>query len=116
MFQNIIVKKHSTSESNKIKVSYELFTTYFHNTAIQENILTSKEEQFQEGFLRELFVKILGYTLNPNPNFNLITEQKNEKDSKKADGAIIVKGEVVGVIELKDHKTIDLKPFMSFMD
>jgi len=109
MFQNIIVKKYSTSESNKIKVSYELFTTYFHNTAIQENILTSKEEQFQEGFLRELFVKILGYTLNPNPNFNLITEQRNEKDSKKADGAIIVKGEVVGVVELKDHKTIDLK-------
>lgn len=109
MFQNIIVKKYIISESNKIKASYELFTSYFHNTAIQENILTSKEEQFQEGFLRELFVKILGYTLNPNPNFNLITEQKNEKDSKKADGAIIVKGEVVGVIELKDHKTIDLK-------
>lgn len=109
MFQNIILKKYITSESNKIKASYGLFTTYFHNAAIQENILTSKEEQFQEGFLRELFVKILGYTLNPNPNFNLITEQRNEKDSKKADGAIIVKGEVVGVIELKDHKTIDLK-------
>ena len=27
----------------------------------QKNILQSKEEQFQEGFLRELFVKVLGY-------------------------------------------------------
>ena len=27
----------------------------------QKNILQSKEEQFQEGFLRELIVKVLGY-------------------------------------------------------
>ena len=74
----------------------------------QANILNSKEEQFQEGFLRELFVKILGYTLNPDPNFNLTTEKKNETNSKKADGAILVDGKVVGVIELKDHKTPDL--------
>ena len=37
----------------------------------------------EEGFLRELFVKILGYTLNPEPNFNLTTELKNEKGAKK---------------------------------
>ena len=74
----------------------------------QRNILNSKEEQFQEGFLRELFVKILGYTLNPDPNFNLTTEKKNETNSKKADGAILVDDKVVGVIELKDHKTPDL--------
>ncbi|MDR2145838.1 MAG: N-6 DNA methylase, partial [Tannerella sp.] len=77
--------------------------------AIQENIRNSKEEQFQEGFLRELFVKILGYTLNPTPDYTLITEQKNETDSKKADGSMLVGAEVVGVIELKDTKTTDLK-------
>jgi hypothetical protein len=70
--------------------------------------LQSKEEQFQEGFLRELFVKILGYTLNPSPDFNLITEQKNETNSKKADGAILLNDKVIGIIELKDHKTTDL--------
>lgn len=48
------------------------------------------EEQFQEGFLRELFVKILGYTLNPSADFNLTTEYKNLKDSKKADVAIVI--------------------------
>ena len=55
-----------------------------------------------------MFVKVLGYTLNPSPDYNLITEQKNETNSKKADGAILVDGKVVGVIELKDHKTTDL--------
>jgi len=109
IFQNIVLKKYITSESDKIKTAYELFTVFFHKKEIQENILKSNEEQFQEGFLREFFVKILGYTLNPDANYNLITERKNENDSKKADGAIIIKGEVVGIIELKDHKTINLK-------
>ena len=81
---------------------------YFLNPEVQQNIIVSNEEQFQEGFLRELFVNVLGYTLNPSPGFNLITEQKNETDSKKADGAILQDGNVIGVIELKDHKTTDL--------
>jgi hypothetical protein len=34
-------------------------------------------------------VKVLGYTLNPDPNFDLTSELKNEKGSKKADGAIL---------------------------
>ncbi len=33
---------------------------------------------------------VLGYTLNPSPGYNLITEQKNETNSKKADGAIVI--------------------------
>ena len=53
-------------------------------------------------------MKILGYTLNPSPDYNLITEQKNEANSKKADGAILIEEKVVGIIELKDHKTPDL--------
>ena len=109
LFQNKVLKKYITTESDKIKVAYQAYAAYFHNVAIQENIRSSKEEQFQEGFLRELFVKVLGYTLNPAPNYNLITEQKNETNSKKADGAILVNGEVTGIIELKDLKTTDLK-------
>jgi len=109
LFQSATLKKYLTAEGDKIVAAYGLYSTYFHNSEIQENIRNSKEEQFQEGFLRELFVKILGYTLNPAPNYNLITEKKNEKGSKKADGAILVNGEVVGIIELKDHKTTDLK-------
>jgi hypothetical protein len=109
LFQNSILKKYLKGVEDKTSTAYEQYVAYFHNLEIQENIRNSKEEQFQEGFLRELFVKILGYTLNPEPNFNLITEHKNETGSKKADGAILVNGEVVGVIELKDGKTTDLK-------
>ena len=109
IFQKNILKKYlSTLNADIIESAWKQYLSYFLNPDIQQNIRQSKEEQFQEGFLRELFVKVLGYTLNPSPNYNLITEQKNESNSKKADGAIIVGGNVVGVIELKDHKTTDL--------
>lgn len=109
LFQNKILKKYIATESEKVQTAYQAYSAYFYDVAVQENIKNSKEEQFQEGFLRELFVKVLGYTLNPMPNYNLITEQKNETNSRKADGAILVDGEVVGIIELKDTKTTDLK-------
>ena len=109
LFQKNILKKYlATLPAERIDAAWSTFQSYFLNADIQQNILQSKEEQFQEGFLRELFVKVLGYTLNPSPDFNLITEQKNETNSKKADGAILIDGKVVGVIELKDHKTPDL--------
>lgn len=109
IFQKNILKKYlSTLNADIIESAWKQYQSYFLNPDIQQNIRQSKEEQFQEGFLRELFVKVLGYTLNPSPNYNLITEQKNESNSKKADGAIIVGGNVVGVIELKDYKTTDL--------
>ena len=109
LFQKNIVKKYlATLPLEVTGLAWSQYKSYFLNPAIQQNILQSKEEQFQEGFLRELFVKILGYTLNPSPDYNLITEQKNEANSKKADGAILLDDKVIGVIELKDHKTTDL--------
>lgn len=92
----------------QVKAAWEQYKALFLNQIRQDNIHASKEEQFQEGFLRDLFVKTLGYTINPDPDFNLITEKKNEKDSKKADGAIQRDGKVIGIIELKDHKTPNL--------
>lgn len=108
-FQNSVIKKYLAALDNeRVAKAWEQYKSYFLNKEIQDNIRSSKEEQFQEGFLRELFVKVFGYTLNPSPNFNLITEQKNETDAKKADGAILRDDKVIGVIELKDHKTTDL--------
>ena len=109
LFQRTVINKYLKELDGKILASYKKFTDYFHNTEIQENIRNSKEEQFQEGFLRELFVKILGYTIHPEPGFNLITEKKNVTDSKKADAAFSVNNEVVGVIELKDTKITNLR-------
>ena len=91
IFQRNILNKYIESlDISMIQDRYMRYSDYFLDPAIQENIHQSKEEQFQEGFLRELFVKILGYTLNPSPNYNLITEKKNEGNSKKADGAMLV--------------------------
>lgn len=109
LFQKTIVNKYKHALPKETTAQpWQTFQQYFLNKDIQQNILQSKEEQFQEGFLRELFVKVLGYTLNPSPDYNLITEKKNENDAKKADGAILLDGKVIGVIELKDHKTTDL--------
>ena len=109
LLQKNIVKKYlGLLNDEQIQKPWEQYQSYFLNEEIQANIHKIKEEQFQEGFLRELFVKVLGYTINPSPNYNLTTEQKNEVGSKKADGAIIIDDKVIGVIELKDHKTPDL--------
>jgi len=109
LFQKSVEKKYLNElDSSLIDEKFEEFKAYFHNPEIQENIRNSKEEQFQEGFLRELFVKILGYTLNPQPNFNLTTELKNIDDSKKADGAILKDDNAIAIIELKSTNTTDL--------
>ncbi len=109
LFQKSVEKKYLDElDSKLIDKKSKAFQKYFGNSEIQENIKNSKEEQFQEGFLRELFVNIFEYTLNPNPGFNLTTEQKNVSDSKKADGAILKEDRAVAVIELKSTDTTDL--------
>ncbi|WP_162127728.1 Eco57I restriction-modification methylase domain-containing protein [Flavobacterium phycosphaerae] len=109
LFQKTVVQKYSnTLTKSTVEQQWQLYSTIFHNVTKQDNIRNSKEEQYQEGFLRELFVQVLGYTLNPDPDYNLITEQKNETNSKKADGAIILNDNVHAVIELKGTDTTDL--------
>lgn len=109
LFQKSVEKKYLNDlDTTLINKKYTDFQKYFGDSEIQENIRNSKEEQFQEGFLRELFVSILGYTLNPHPNFNLTTELKNIANSKKADGAILKGEDATAVIELKGTDTTDL--------
>lgn len=109
LFQKTVLKKHLQElNTTSIDAAYERFVGYFQNATIQQNIRNAKEEQFQEGFLRELFGTVLNYTLNPQPDFNLTTELKNTTNSKKADGAILVDNKAVAVIELKGTETTDL--------
>lgn len=109
LFQKSVEKKYLNElDTTLIDQKYKAFQDYFGNSEIQENIRNAKEEQFQEGFLRELFVSIFGYTLNPQPNFNLTTELKNIANSKKVDGAILRNGDALAVIELKGTDTTDL--------
>ena len=109
LFQNsVVIKQLQSQDKTKLINQWNVFKNHFHNPTIQENIRNSKEEQYQGEFLIDLFVNVLGYTKNPTPDFNLTTEYKNVKDSKKADGAIIVNGKVKAVIELKGTNTTDL--------
>uniref|UniRef100_UPI0040486098 Eco57I restriction-modification methylase domain-containing protein n=1 Tax=Mariniflexile sp. TaxID=1979402 RepID=UPI0040486098 len=110
LFQTSVLKTYLTQQdSNVVERAYKKYTKYFHNLTIQENIKNSKEEQYQAKFLDELFVNILDYTLNPKPDFNITTEFKNQKGAGKADGAILSKGNAIGVIELKGTNTKDLE-------
>ena len=59
LFQNSVVNKYlKQQDSDVVGKAYNKFAKYFHNPTIQQNIRERKEEQFQEGFLIELFVNI----------------------------------------------------------
>ncbi len=106
IFQKSVVNKYLKSLDNeRVLQAYQILRKYYGNMLRVNNILQLKEENYQEGFLREIFVNVLGYTINPDVNFNLTTEFKNKTDNKKADGAILKDNQAVGVIELKSTKT-----------
>tara|TARA_R110002051_G_scaffold4229_5_gene22725 strand:+ start:49173 stop:52445 length:3273 start_codon:yes stop_codon:yes gene_type:complete len=110
LYQASVLKTYlKQQDAATVGKAYKKYTKYFLNPTIQENIRNSKEEQFQATFLTELFVNILSYTLNPNPSFDLTTEFKNQKNARKADGAILKGEEAIGVIELKGTNTKDLE-------
>ena len=109
LFQRAVLKKYLAQlNDQEIDEAWEKFTGHFHDPEIRENIRNSKEEEYQAGFLRDLFVNVLGYTMSPASGYNLKLEQRDEKGSKKADGALLVDDNVVGVIELKGTDTTDL--------
>ena len=110
LFQTSVLKNYINLQDNAIvDKAYKKYVKYFLNPTIQENIRSSKEEEYQGIFLTELFVNILDYTLKPKADFNLVAEYKNQTNSRKADGAILHNDIAVGVIELKGTKTKDLE-------
>ena len=110
LFQLSVLNKYLKLQDKAATAkAFKKFTKHFHNPSIQENIKNSKEEEYQGPFLTDLFVNILGYTMKPQPNYNLVAEQKNQTNSKKSDGAILKDETAIAVIELKGTKTKDLK-------
>ncbi|MDA3859851.1 MAG: transposase, partial [Melioribacteraceae bacterium] len=115
IFQKSVVNKHLANlDKGQVEKAYQKFRENYNSAKIKE-IKNLKEEEYQYGFLRDIFVDVLGYILKPNENYNLAREFKNQGDSKKADGAIVTRGHVpladkaIAVIELKSTKTKDLK-------
>ena len=108
IFQKSVINKHLKNlDKAQVEKAYLKFRTNYSPAKI-EKIKQLKEEEYQDGFLREIFVDVLGYTLRPDENFDLQREFKNQTDGKKADGAIIKNENAIAVIELKSAKTKDL--------
>lgn len=108
LFQESIIRKHlGYLDQEVIDQAYIRFKEVYSANKIA-NIKIAKEEQYQEGFIKDIFGTVLGYSVFPEQPFNIQTEKKNVADSKKADGAIFQGEDVVGVIELKDNKTKNL--------
>jgi len=109
LFQKSVLNKFIKSQDTvKIEAAYQRFSDIFLQVDRQSEIRSMKEEEYQDGFLDDLFVNILGYIKRPNAGFNLVREKKNEADSKKADGAILKNDSPLAVIELKGTDTTDL--------
>ena len=110
LFQQSVLKKYIQDlDKEKLQDAWLQFQAHFFNATIQQNILNAKEEEYQEGFVRDLFVSMLGHTLKPQPGYNLVMEQKSTSDATKSDGALLsAAGNVIGVIELKDTNSTDL--------
>ncbi|NOZ45299.1 MAG: restriction endonuclease subunit M, partial [Chlorobi bacterium] len=114
IFQKSVINKHLANLDKELTEKAYLKFKENYSPAKIEKIKYLKEEEYQDGFLRDLFVDVFGYTLKPDNNYNLVREFKNQEDGKKADGAIlnpdIISGEkAIAVIELKSTKTKDLK-------
>jgi len=108
IFQKSVIQKHLAHlEQSQLDAAFNRFKQNYSVDKIQQ-IKSLKEEEYQDGFLRDIFVNVFGYTLKPAAHFNLVREFKNQTDGKKADGAILKEGNAVAVIELKSTKTKDL--------
>jgi len=108
IFQKSVIQKHVNNlDTEKVDKAFEIFRKNYNHPKI-EQVKSLKEEEYQDGFFRDIFVDVLGYTLRPDENFNLQREFKNQSDGKKADGAILKDDNAIAVIELKSTKTKDL--------
>ena len=108
LFQEAIIRKHLLNlDEEVIDSAYREYKRVYSTEKIK-NIRVAKEEQYQEGFIKEIFGSVLGYSVYPESPYNIETEKKNETNSRKADGAILKDDKVIGVIELKDNKTKNL--------
>ena len=109
IFQKSIVDKYlDTLEFDVVDKAYNSYKQIYSAQKIQR-IKQLKEEQYQGGFLQDIFGSVLGYTIDPEVGYNLELEKKNETNAKKADGAILKDEKVIGVIELKSNTTKNLE-------
>ena len=82
IFQASVISKYLKNlDMDKVDLAFSKFKENFNPSKIAL-IKSMKEEEYQDGFLRDLFVDVLGYTLKPDENFDLVREHKNQTDGK----------------------------------
>jgi len=109
IFQKSVIKNALDKfDKEQLDTAYNSFKNNFTFEKI-ERIKKLNEEKYQDGFLRDLFVDVFGYVLEPDQNSNLAREFIDQSGGK-ADGAILNEnGNAIAVIELKSTTTKDLK-------
>ena len=87
IFQISVINKYlKTLDDEKVTKARQQFDEFYGNKIRLHNIMQLKEENYQEGFLRQIFVDVLKYTINPNFNhtidfFNKLTiSQQDERE------------------------------------
>ena len=85
IFQKSVINRHLDNlDKEQVEKAYQKFRENYSPAKIEE-IKKLKEEEYQDGFLRDLFVDVFGYILKPDSNYNLAREFKNQGDGKKED-------------------------------
>jgi hypothetical protein len=65
LFQEAIIKKHLNLIDDKIiEKAFSEYKRVYSPDKIK-NIRVAKEEQYQEGFIKEIFGSVLGYSVYP---------------------------------------------------
>ncbi len=76
LFQKSVLNKFlKTLDENSVKQAYRKFKIFYGDKQRLENIKLLKEENYQEGFLREIFVQVLGYIINPDKDYSSTNEE-----------------------------------------
>ncbi|MBF0303200.1 MAG: hypothetical protein HQK73_09180, partial [Desulfamplus sp.] len=66
IFQKSVIKTYLAGiDKDQLENAYQIFKKNYSSEKI-ELIKKLKEEEYQDGFLRDIFVDVLGYTLKPD--------------------------------------------------
>lgn len=85
IFQKSVINKYLQNlDQIEIHKAFQKFKEFYGEADRIENIRLLKEENYQEGFLREIFVDVLGYKINPDKDYNLTYEEVKIVDSEFA--------------------------------
>ena len=90
LFQEAIIKKHlSLIDEQIIDAAFSEYKRVYSPDKIK-NIRVAKEEQYQEGFIKDVFGSVLGYSVYPEHPYNIETEKKNELSARRASTIVLL--------------------------